>query len=151
MGDFFKNLFKPAPIQDTMHIREKFAFLVDEYGMEYSLLYGDSYAGIPWEHHCFYNKSGCFTITWIYAVSELSFSVTDKFAEDYDRMLRRSRRVESELLEEDVWYRTKRWGILPRCYVGWSNKEWIENTVESIKTMIARDGSFLDISVKPQK
>lgn len=73
-------------------IKEKFAFLIDSYGMKYDeLIFNSDKSGSflgPMYAYCFYNENGVFVIYYALQRNEWYFYTSDKYSSNQEELLK---------------------------------------------------------------
>lgn len=105
-----------------MTIRERFDFLVSQYGMNYGQLTVDDYCGSGGKAyaHSFYNDSGCFTIFSFPVKGELECFISDVYEANLNVLCKQP--VDMRAIESEIWKKHAKRGLLSRLFF-WNRPE----------------------------
>ena len=133
------------PYDDSI-IYNNFAFLVDEYDMKNAYQTLELDGGWVYSQHCFYNETGCFTVSTLPNRGELDFYHASKFSHNPKEL--QEQWVDVFSIKSAVWSKYKKIGFFPIPFPLIRKKRLLEATVEVIKDQIERENTFLDIVVE---
>ena len=124
-------------------------FLVDEYGMEFSKQTIKGYPLIDCVTltYSFYNKSGCFTISYLAARDELEFYYSHRFSYVPEELFEKP--INIWIDDPKIWNRHEKliFGIKDPFF--WlKKKKIIDALAEVIRKKISANGEFFDIKIR---
>ena len=134
-----------------MTIRERFDFLVSQYGMNYGQLTVDDYCGSGGKAyaHSFYNESGCFTIFGFPAKGELECFVSDDYDANLNVLCKQP--VDVRAIESEIWKKHAKRGLLSRLFF-WNRPEKVLAALaEALAVHIEKCGEVWGVKVEEKK
>ena len=124
-------------------------FLVDEYGMQFSKQTIKNYPRIDYttQTYSFYNKSGCFTISYLAARDELEFYYSRRFSCAPEELFEKP--INIWIDDPEIWDRHKKWLFgIQDPFFWWKKRKVIDALAEVIRKKISANGKFFDIKIR---
>lgn len=134
-----------------MTIRERFDFLVSQYGMNYGQLTVDDYCGSGGKAyaHSFYNESGCFTIFSFPAKGELECFMSDDYDANLNVLCKQP--VDVRAIESEIWKKHAKRGLLS-CLFFWNRPEKVLAALaEALAVHIGKCGEVCGVKVEEKQ
>ncbi|MBQ3215078.1 MAG: hypothetical protein IJB11_03060 [Oscillospiraceae bacterium] len=132
-----------------MEIKNLFAFLIEDFKLEYRHQEFDKCYGGNWtvNTHSFYNESGCFTIySLVQHGGELDFYYAPVFSTNLEELC--DKLVDISSIEKEVWKKHTKFGVFPRPFFWLNNRKVLEALSEVLSAHINKHGEFFGIKVE---
>lgn len=161
MFGLFRRKNRNAEPVDNKDIEEVFGFLVNDYGLNYSLQKYNNCHGGYWyvEMHCFYNENGCFSIYNLCQRGEWDYYYAQEHSKNMDKLMVKHidiYSVEKEIWEEPLNIIKELGKEMMNCrntkglfHIGYKQERLeLETLSKVIKSQIDKHGCFYGLKVK---
>lgn len=130
-----------------MDIYKTYAFLVEDYGLQYAFQKFDIGGGWIISAHSFYNDTGCFTVHTMLSRGELEFYYAKHFSTNKSELYEQGLNIYA--YEKNIWKKHERlWGFIPNIFVMFNNEKHLEISAEVVKAQINKYGEFFGVKVQ---